>query len=41
MSSNIQRSENHKGICKFENCERIANYRRLKLGKLSFKKYTI
>ena len=32
MSSNIQRSENHNDICKFENCNRIANYRRLKVG---------
>ena len=28
MSSNIQRSENHNDIGKFENCNRIANYKR-------------
>ena len=39
MSASIQRSENHKDICKFENCNRIANYRRLKSGQLSFRKY--
>ena len=32
MSSYIQKSENHKDICKFENCDRIANYRKLKVG---------
>ena len=32
MSSNIQIPENNKDICKFENCDRIANYRRLKVG---------
>ena len=32
MNRNIQKSENHKDICKFENCDRIANYRRLKVG---------
>ena len=32
MTTNIQRSENHKDIYKFENCNRIANYRRLKVG---------
>ena len=37
MSSNIQRSENHKDICKFENCDRIANYRRLKVGNCHLK----
>ena len=31
MSTNIQRSENNIDICKFKNCNRIANYRRLKL----------
>ena len=31
MSSNIQRSENNNDICKFENCNRIANYRKLKV----------
>ena len=28
MVTNIQRSENHKDICKFENCDKVANYRR-------------
>ena len=37
MSSNIQRSENLKDICKFENCDRIANYRRLKVGNCHLK----
>ena len=37
MSSNIQRSENHNDICKFENCNRIANYRRLKVGNCHLK----
>ena len=37
MSSNIQRSENNNDICKFENCDRIANYRRLKVGNGHFK----
>ena len=37
MSTNIQRSENHKDICKFENCNRIANYRRLKVGNCHLK----
>ena len=37
MSTNIQRSENHKDICKFENCDRIANYRRLKVGNAHLK----
>ena len=37
MSSNIQRSENHKDICKFENCDRIANYKRLKVGNCHLK----
>ena len=32
MSTNIQKSENHKDICNIENCDRIANYRRLKVG---------
>ena len=32
MVTNIQRSENLNDICKFENCNRIANYRRLKVG---------
>ena len=32
MSSNIERSENHNDICKFEKCDRIANYRKLKIG---------
>ena len=30
MSANIQRSENNNDICKFENCNRIPNYRKLK-----------
>ena len=34
MSANIQRSENHKDICNFENCDRIANYRKLKVENL-------
>ena len=37
MSSNIQRSENHNDICTFENCDRIANYRRLKVGNSHLK----
>ena len=37
MSANIQRSENHNDICKFENCDRIANYRRLKVGNCHLK----
>ena len=37
MSSNIQRSENNNDICKFENCDRIANYRRLKAGNCHLK----
>ena len=37
MSANIQRFENHKDICKFENCDRIANYRRLKVGNCHLK----
>ena len=37
MSSNIQRSENNNNICKFENCDRIANYRRLKVGNCHLK----
>ena len=28
MVTNIHRSENHNDICKFENCDRVANYRR-------------
>ena len=36
MSSNIQRSENN-DICKFENCNRIANYRKLKVGNCRLK----
>ena len=35
--TNIERSENHKDICKFENCDRIANYRRLKVGNCHLK----
>ena len=37
MSSNIQRSENHQDICKFENCDRITNYRCLKVGNCHLK----
>ena len=37
MSANIQRSENHKDICKFKNCDRIANYRKLKVGNCHLK----
>ena len=37
MSTNIQRSENNIDICKFENCDRIANYRRLKVGNCHLK----
>ena len=37
MSSNIQRSENHNDICRFKNCNRIANYRRLKVGNCHLK----
>ena len=37
MSTNIQRSENHIDICKFENCVRIANYRKLKVGNCHLK----
>ena len=37
MSSNIQRSENNMDICKFEYCDRIANYRRLKVGNCHLK----
>ena len=41
MNSNIQRSENHKDICKFEKCDRIANYRRLKVGNCHLKIQTM
>ena len=37
METNIQRSENQKDICKFKNCNRIANYRRLKVGNCHLK----
>ena len=37
MRTNIERSENHKDICKFENCNRIANYRKLKVGNFHLK----
>ena len=37
MSTNIQRSENNIDICKFENCNRIANYRRIKVGNCHLK----
>ena len=35
MNSNIEQSENN--ICKFENCNRIANYRKLKIGNCHLK----
>ena len=41
MVTNIQRSENHNDKCKFENCNRIANYRRLKVGNCHLKKNKI
>ena len=37
MVTNIQRSENNNDICKFENCNRIANYRKLKVGNCHLK----
>ena len=37
IRTNIERSENHKDICKFENCDRIANYRKLKVGNCHLK----
>ena len=37
MSTNIKRSENHIDICKFENCDGIANYRKLKVGNCHLK----
>ena len=37
MSSKIQRFENHNDICKFENCNRIANYGRLKVSNCHLK----
>ena len=37
MVTNIERSENHKDICKFENYDRIANYRCLKVGNCHLK----
>ena len=37
MDRNIEQSENHKDICKLENCNRIANYRRLKVGNCHLK----
>ena len=37
MRTNLERSENHKDICKFENCNSIANYRRLKVGNCHLK----
>ena len=37
MTTNIQRSENNIDICKFENCDRIANYRKLKVGNCHLK----
>ena len=35
--TDIQRSENNIDICNFENCDRIANYRRLKVGNCHLK----
>ena len=35
--TNIEKSENHKDICKFKNCNGIANYRRLKVGNCYLK----
>ena len=37
MVTNIQRSENNNDICKLVNCNRIANYRRLKVGNCHLK----
>ena len=37
MRTNIERSENRKDICKFKNCDRIANYRKLKVGNCHLK----
>ena len=37
MRTNIERSENHKDICNFENCDRLANYRKLKVGNCHLK----
>ena len=37
METNIERSENQKDICTFENCNRIANYRRHKFGNCHLK----
>ena len=37
MSSNMQRSENHIDICEFKNCNRITNYRLLKVGNCHLK----
>ena len=37
MRTNIERSENNINICKFESCDRIANYRRLKVGNCHLK----
>ena len=37
MNSNIQQSENNIDICKIEKCDKIANYRRLKVGNCHLK----
>ena len=37
MKTNIEKSEDCKDICKFENCDRIANYRKLKVGNCHLK----
>ena len=37
MVINIQRSENNIDICKFKNCDRIANYRCFKVGNCHLK----
>ena len=36
MSTKIQRSENHRDICKFENYNRIVSCRRLKVGNTQY-----
>ena len=41
MSTNIRRSENHIDICKFDNCDRLANYRKLKVGNCHLKIQTM
>ena len=37
MRTNIEKSEDCKDICKFKNCDRIANYRKLKVGNCHLK----